>query len=153
MNPVRGSAGRNDTYGIALTTQPGKSQGRPSTKAGSQPIVQDRPAHADSPGTPCPDGRTVQPGRSPVTRTQTAAPTDFIPGTNPIESTFSTVKLRTKVTRGAGSPAAALAMVFKLVESAQARWRAITGAHLVPLVRAGAKFESGVLVERGTVAA
>lgn len=48
--------------------------------------------------------------------------------TNPIESTFSTVKLRTKVTRGAGSPAAALAMVFKLVESAQARWRAITGA-------------------------
>ncbi len=41
--------------------------------------------------------------------------------TNPIESTFSTVKLRTKVTRGAGSPAAALAMVFKLVESAQER--------------------------------
>lgn len=68
--------------------------------------------------------------------------------TNPIESTFSTVKLRTKVTRGAGSPAAALAMVFKLVESAQARWRAITGAHLVPLVRAGARFENGVLVER-----
>lgn len=68
--------------------------------------------------------------------------------TNPIESTFSTVKLRTKVTRGAGSPAAALAMVFKLVESAQARWRAITGAHLVPLVRAGARFENGLLVER-----
>ncbi|MBX9427443.1 IS256 family transposase [Streptomyces lateritius] len=73
--------------------------------------------------------------------------------TNPIESTFSTVKLRTKVTRGAGSPAAALAMVFKLVESAQARWRAITGAHLVLLVRAGARFESGVLVERAEVAA
>ena len=68
--------------------------------------------------------------------------------TNPIESTFSTVKLRTKVTRGAGSPAAALAMVFKLVESAQARWRAITGAHLVALVRAGARFENGILVER-----
>lgn len=68
--------------------------------------------------------------------------------TNPIESTFSTVKLRTKVTRGAGSPAAALAMVFKLVESAQARWRAVTGAHLVALVRAGATFENGILVER-----
>ncbi len=68
--------------------------------------------------------------------------------TNPIESTFSTVKLRTKVTRGAGSPAAALVMVFKLVESAQARWRAITGAHLAPLVRAGARFENGLLVER-----
>jgi transposase-like protein len=68
--------------------------------------------------------------------------------TNPIESTFSTVKLRTRVTRGAGSPAAALAMVFKLVESAQARWRAITGAHLVALVRAGARFECGIQVER-----
>ncbi|MFF5506496.1 IS256 family transposase [Streptomyces roseolus] len=68
--------------------------------------------------------------------------------TNPIESTFSTVKLRTKVTRGAGSPAAALAMVFKLVESAQDRWRAITAPHLVALVRSGARFENGVLVER-----
>ncbi|MCC9310098.1 transposase [Kitasatospora sp. RB6PN24] len=73
--------------------------------------------------------------------------------TNPIESTFSTVKLRTKVTRGAGSPAAALAMVFKLVESAQDHWRAITGAHLVPLVRAGARFANGVLVEREQEAA
>ncbi|MFE3149480.1 IS256 family transposase [Streptomyces sp. NPDC059218] len=73
--------------------------------------------------------------------------------TNPIESTFSTVKLRTKVTRGAGSPAAALAMVFKLVESAQDRWRAITGAHLVALVRAGAAFENGHLVEREEIAA
>lgn len=73
--------------------------------------------------------------------------------TNPIESTFSTVKLRTKVTRGAGSPAAALAMVFKLVESAQARRRAITGAHLVRLVRAGARFKNGILVEREEAAA
>lgn len=68
--------------------------------------------------------------------------------TNPIESTFSTVKLRTKVTRGAGSPAAALAMVFKLAESAQARWRAVTAPHLVALVRTGARFERGRLVER-----
>ncbi|WP_406502588.1 transposase [Streptomyces sp. NBC_01602] len=68
--------------------------------------------------------------------------------TNPIESTFSTVKLRTRVTRGADNPTAALAMVFKHVESARARWRGVTGAHLVALVRAGAKFENGVLVER-----
>ncbi|MFD0210648.1 IS256 family transposase [Streptomyces hirsutus] len=68
--------------------------------------------------------------------------------TNPIESTFATVRLRTKVTRGAGSPAAALAMVFKLLESAQERWRAVTGARLVALVRSGAKFENGVLAER-----
>ncbi len=73
--------------------------------------------------------------------------------TNPIESTFSTVRLRTKVTRGAGSRAAGLAMVFKLVESAQARWRTVNGAHLVPLVRAGARFERGLLVERQELAA
>ncbi|MED7829036.1 transposase, partial [Streptomyces chiangmaiensis] len=68
--------------------------------------------------------------------------------TNPIESTFSTVRLRTKVTRGAGSRTAALAMVFKLVESAQQRWRAVNAPHLVALVRAGARFERGVLIER-----
>lgn len=68
--------------------------------------------------------------------------------TNPIESTFATVRLRTKVTRGAGSAPAALAMVFKLVESAQARWRAVNAPHLVALVRAGACFERGVLIER-----
>jgi hypothetical protein len=44
-------------------------------------------------------------------------------------------------------------MVFKLVESAQHRWRAVTGAHLVALVRAGAKFENGALVEREEAAA
>lgn len=71
--------------------------------------------------------------------------------TNPIESTFATVRLRTKVTRGAGSAAAALAMVFKLVESAQARWRAVNAPHLVALVRAGAHFERGQLVERPEV--
>ncbi|WP_395292977.1 IS256 family transposase [Kitasatospora hibisci] len=67
--------------------------------------------------------------------------------TNPIESTFATVRLRTKVTKGAGSRAAGLAMVFKLVECAQSRWRSVNGAHLVPLVRAGARFERGRLVE------
>lgn len=44
-------------------------------------------------------------------------------------------------------PAAALAMVFKLVESAQQRWRAVNAPHLVPLVCSGARFERGVLVE------
>ncbi|MFE9446569.1 IS256 family transposase [Streptomyces sp. NPDC006602] len=68
--------------------------------------------------------------------------------TNPIESTFATVRLRTKVTKGAGSRGAALAMVFKLIESAQARWRAVNAPHLVALVRAGARFERGRLVER-----
>lgn len=71
--------------------------------------------------------------------------------TNPIESTFSTVRLRTKVTRGAGSGAAALAMTFKLIESAQQRWRAVNAPHLAALVRSGARFEKGVLVEREQV--
>jgi transposase-like protein len=68
--------------------------------------------------------------------------------TNPIESTFATVRHRTKVTKGPGSRAAGLAMAFKLIQAAQHRWRAVNGAHLVPLVRAGAKFEAGKLVER-----
>jgi len=63
-------------------------------------------------------------------------------------SSFSTVRLRTKVTRGAGSRSAALAMTFKLIESAQERWRAVNAPHLVALVRAGARFKRGVLVER-----
>ncbi len=68
--------------------------------------------------------------------------------TNPIESTFATVRLRTRVTKGPGSRAAGLAMAFKLIESAQDRWRAVNGPHLVALVRAGARFEKGVIVER-----
>jgi transposase-like protein len=68
--------------------------------------------------------------------------------TNPIESTFATVRLRTKVTKGPGSRTAGLAMAYKLIESAQARWRAVNAPHLVALVRAGVTFEKGVMVER-----
>jgi transposase-like protein len=70
--------------------------------------------------------------------------------TNPIESTFATVRHRTKVTKGPGSKAAGLAMAFKLIEAAQARWRAVNAPHLVALVRAGARFERGKLAERLT---
>jgi transposase-like protein len=68
--------------------------------------------------------------------------------TNPIESTFATVRHRTKVTKGPGSRAAGLAMAFKLIESAQDRWRALNAPHLVALVRAGATFTGGKLIER-----
>jgi transposase-like protein len=67
---------------------------------------------------------------------------------NPIESTFASVRLRTRVTKGPGSKAAGLAMAFKLLEAAQDRWRAVNGPHLVALVRAGARFDKGVMVER-----
>ena len=68
--------------------------------------------------------------------------------TTPIESTFATVRHRTKITKGPGSRAAGLAMAFKLIESAQDRWRAVNAPHLVALVRAGAVFVNGKLVER-----
>jgi transposase-like protein len=68
--------------------------------------------------------------------------------TNPIESTFSPVRARTRITKGPGSKDAGLAMVFKLLEAAEGRWRAVNGPHLVALVRTGARFEKGKLVER-----
>jgi transposase-like protein len=68
--------------------------------------------------------------------------------TNPIESTFATVRNRSKITKGPGSKAAGIAMAFKLIEAAQARWRAVNAPHLVALVRAGATFKNGKLVER-----
>jgi len=68
--------------------------------------------------------------------------------TNPVESTFVTVRLRTRVTKGPGSKQAGLAMAFKLLDAAQDRWRAVNGPHLVALVRAGAVFRKGVLITR-----
>ena len=66
--------------------------------------------------------------------------------TNAIESTFATVRLRTKVTKGPGSRSAGLAMAFKLMRAAETRYRAITGRHLVREVRAGIEFQDGVRV-------
>ena len=68
--------------------------------------------------------------------------------TNPIESTFATVRLRQRVTKGPGNRAAGVAMAFKLIEAAQARWRMVNAPHLVALVRASALFINGKLVER-----
>lgn len=66
---------------------------------------------------------------------------------NPIESTVATVRLHTTVTKEAGSRAAGLAMVVTLLAAAQEHWRFVNGAYLVALVRAGARFQKGVLVE------
>lgn len=65
--------------------------------------------------------------------------------TNPIESTFATVRLRTVRTKGCGSRAATLTMVYKLAEQAEQHWRKLNGHHLVCLVSEGVKFVDGVL--------
>jgi hypothetical protein len=52
------------------------------------------------------------------------------------------------VTKGPGTKDTGLAMVFKLLQEAEGRWRAVNGPHLVALVRAGARFEAGKLIER-----
>ena len=68
--------------------------------------------------------------------------------TNPIESTFATVRLRQRVTKGAGSRSAGLAMAYKLLDAAEERWRRVNAPHLVAIVRAGGVFIDGTLQER-----
>ena len=68
--------------------------------------------------------------------------------TNPIESTFATVKLRQRVTKGAGSRNAGLAMAFKLMQAAEKTWRRLDAQELLPQVRAGVKFVDGARIER-----
>ena len=58
------------------------------------------------------------------------------------------MRLRTKVTKAPGSRAAGIAMAYKLIDAAQARWRAVNAPHLVALVRAGAVFHERKLLER-----
>jgi len=67
-----------------------------------------------------------------------------IRSTNVIESPFATVRLRQRVTKGAGSRAKALLMAFKLLDMAQQRWRRITAPHRAALVAAGAQFIDGI---------
>jgi putative transposase len=71
---------------------------------------------------------------------------------NVIESPFATVRLRQRVTKGAGSRTKGLLMAFKLLEMAQRRWRRINGAQLVPLVRAAVKFIDGAQAESRSAA-
>lgn len=64
--------------------------------------------------------------------------------TNPIESTFATVRLRTNKTKGSGSRTACLTMVYKLMQSAEKKWRLLNGSSLLPDVLQGIKFLDGV---------
>jgi transposase-like protein len=66
--------------------------------------------------------------------------------TNPIESTFATVRHRTVRSKGCLSNKTALAMVFKLVEGAQKSWRRIDGHNQLPKLILGVKFTDGIEV-------
>ena len=65
---------------------------------------------------------------------------------NPIESTFATVRLRTRKIKGAGGRMACLSMAYKLVESAQKKWRKLNGSALLAEVVAGVIFKDGMKV-------
>ncbi len=67
--------------------------------------------------------------------------------TNPIESTFATVRLRTKRTKGAGSRIASLTMVFKLAQCAQQTWRKLNGYTLLADIIRGVRFKDGIKVD------
>ena len=68
--------------------------------------------------------------------------------TNPIESTFATVRLRQRRTKGCGSREASLTMVFMLARQAEARWRRLNGSELMVHVLEGKKFKDGELIEQ-----
>jgi transposase-like protein len=67
---------------------------------------------------------------------------------NPIESSFATVRLRQRITKGPGSRKRGLLMAYKLLRVAEERWRRLNGHQLLPLVRAGVTFTDGQQVER-----
>jgi hypothetical protein len=108
-------------------------------------------------GTPFFRGTRDTPGRrqSPQGSRGSADPFDFpvehwihLRTANVIESTFATVRLRPNKTKGAGSRSAGLALAYKLLDAAQARWRCVNAPHLVALVRAESTVVDPVTIER-----
>ncbi len=73
--------------------------------------------------------------------------------TNPIESTFATVRHRTRQTKGCGSRAATLSMVYKLSREAEKKWRRLNGSELVIKVMTGVRFVDGIEDNRESIAA
>ena len=65
--------------------------------------------------------------------------------TNPIESTFATIRLRQRKTKGSGTRRTSLAMMFKLAQSAQKRWRRLNGHEQITQLLQGKQFVDGVL--------
>ena len=97
-----------------------------------------------APGASVPDGRTIRRNRSDPSRT--SAPPILIPVTNPIESTFATIRHRTVRSKGCLSNKTALALIFKLAQAAEKSWRRLDGHHHLPKVILGVTFADGVEV-------
>jgi putative transposase len=72
----------------------------------------------------------------------------LIPVTNPIESTFATVRHSTVRSRGCLSNKTVLAMIFKLTQAAEKRWHRLRGHHQLPKVILGVKFNDGIEIVR-----
>jgi transposase-like protein len=70
--------------------------------------------------------------------------------TNPIESAFATVKLRTRVTKGAGSTTAAVTMAFKLLCECEKKWRVLRGAEQIKYLREGLEFQNGIVIPKNS---
>jgi transposase-like protein len=68
--------------------------------------------------------------------------------TNPIESSFATVKLRTKVTKGAGNKETASVMAFKLLSECQKRWRRLKGHEEIKNLLKGLEYKDGIMIPR-----
>ena len=136
--------GRHDTYGSALSAQPGESQRRPPTNTSSQLNVQERPAHTFV--LPVPLSRMVAPYATVQEPRREIGTAILIPVTNPIESVFATVRHRTVRTKGSLSPRTAKLMVFKLVSAAAKTWRRLKGENQLPKVVRGVKFQNGIEV-------
>ncbi len=91
-----------------------------------------------------PDGRTIREDRPiPADCGGTAS---IMPVTNPVESTFATVRLRTAKTKGCLSRETALAMVFKLAKSAERQWRRLNGPDRLAEIVRGVRFRDGAPV-------
>ena len=68
--------------------------------------------------------------------------------TNPIESTFATIRHRSEQTKGCGSRKATLSLVFKLASEAERHWRRLRGSQLIEKVIYGVKFKDGEEVKK-----
>ena len=79
-----------------------------------------------------------------LVRRARAGTTNVFPSGNPIESTFATVRDRTGKTKGCLSRKTGLAMAFKLMMSAQGKWRKLNGANRLPEIIQGITFVDGI---------